>query len=191
MQSRGPGLLLCLFLCSCAAVSGANAGPGRSARPAVVRATESLPRSGEAEVSEAAPWLSGWTIDEQVWNLKRALADSLTTRVALVFFATWCPPCREGIARLTARAGELRAAGVGVVLVDFKEDAQKVRRFVGSSPAFPVVLDRFGSAEKAYLRSGDGPVKLPRTIVIGRDGVVRAIFGTEGGDYVDRVLAAR
>lgn len=190
MPSNGMGLRVCLFL-FCVAAPCAAAEPGPPALPAVIRATESLSRSGEASVSEAAPWLSGWTTDERVWNLKRAFADSLTTRVALVFFATWCPPCREGITRLTARASELRAAGVGVVLVDFKEDARKVERFVGASPAFPVVLDRFGTTEKTYLRSGEEPVTLPRTVIVGRDGVVQAIFGTEGGDYVDRILAVR
>jgi thiol-disulfide isomerase/thioredoxin len=190
MLSRSSGHLVCL-LTFCVAVPGATGAPGPLARPADTRTTETLSRSGEASVSEAAPWLSGWTTKEQVWSLKRALADSMTTRVALVFFATWCPPCREGIARLTAHASELRAAGVGVVLVDFKEDARKVQRFVGASPAFPVVLDRFGMTEKTYLRIGDGPVRLPRTVVIGRDGAVRAIFGSEGKDYVDRILAAR
>jgi thiol-disulfide isomerase/thioredoxin len=190
MPSKGSGLRVCLLLL-CVAVPGAGAAPGPPARPTETRTTESLSRSGEASVSEAAPWLSGWTTDERVWNLKRAFADSLTTRVALVFFATWCPPCREGIARLTARASELHAAGVDVVLVDFKEDAQKVKRFVGAAPAFPVVLDRFGTTEKTYLRIGDGPVRLPRTVVIGRDGIVRAIFGSEDKDYVDRILSAR
>lgn len=190
MTSKGAGLLVCLLV-FWVAVSGAASAPGPPVRSTETRTTESLSHSGEAAVFEAAPWLSGWTIDEQVWNLKRAFADSLTTRVALVFFATWCPPCREGIARLTARASELRAAGVGVVLVDFKEDARKVERFVGAAPAFPVVLDRFGTTEKTYLCSGDEPVMLPRTVIVGRDGVVQAIFGAEGGDYVDRVLAAR
>jgi len=190
MPSRGSGLLPCLLL-FWVAVPGAAGGSRLPVRSADTRTTETLSRSGEASVSQAAPWLSGWTTDDRVWNLKRAFADSLTTRVALVFFATWCPPCREGIARLTAHASELRASGVGVVLVDSKEEAQKVRRFVAASPAFPVVLDRFGTTERTCLRVRDGPVRLPRTAIIGRDGAVQAIFGTEGKDYVDRILAAR
>jgi thiol-disulfide isomerase/thioredoxin len=155
-------------------------------------ATESLDRSGDAAVSRPAPWLAGWTLDDQVWNLTKAFADTTSRRVALVFFATWCAPCRQGIERLSARADELRAAGVRVVLVDYQEEAEKVRRFVGAAPSFPVVLDRFGVAEKSYLRTGDEPVRLPRTVLIGReDNVVEAIFGSEGEDYVDRILAGR
>lgn len=154
-------------------------------------ATESLNRSGDAAVSRPAPWLAGWTLDDQVWNLRKAFADTTSQRVALVFFATWCAPCRQGIERLSARAADLRAAGVKVILVDFQEEAEKVRRFVGAAPPFPVVLDRFGATEKSYLRTGDEPVRLPRTVLIGRDGNVQAIFGSEGEDYVDRILAGR
>ena len=153
--------------------------------------TESLAVSGAAVAGQAAPWLAGWTLEDQVWNLRKAFADTSTQTVALVFFATWCAPCKQGVAQLTARAVDLKAGGVAVVLVDFQEDAAKVRSFVGDKPVFPVVLDRFGAAETTYLRSGDDQVRLPRTVLIGKDLKVLAIFGSEGADYVDRILAGR
>ena len=153
--------------------------------------TDSLASSGAAKVDAAAPWLAGWTLEDQVWNLRKAFADTSTDRVALVFFATWCAPCKQGVMQLTARAADLKAAGVSVVLVDYQEDAAKVRGFLGDKPAFPVVLDRFGASEQSYLRTNGDQVRLPRTVLIGRDMKVQAIFGSEGGDYVDRLLSGR
>ncbi|MBK8015295.1 MAG: redoxin family protein [Betaproteobacteria bacterium] len=153
--------------------------------------TESLTASGQARVGAPAPWLAGWTLDDKVWNLRKAFADTMTDRVALVFFATWCAPCREGIRQLAARAADLRAARVSVVLVNYQEDAPRVRGFLDGPPAFPVVVDRFGACETAYLRSGDDQVRLPRTVVVGRDLAVRAIYGAEGPDYVDRIIGGR
>lgn len=163
----------------------------KSASGPVAARTESLPVSGQAALARPAPWLAGWTLDDQVWNLKKAFTDTSTKRIALVFFATWCAPCRHGIGRLAERAADLKAGGVQVVLVNFQEEGVKVRGFVGASPAFPVVMDRFGASEKSYLRTGDGPVILPRTVVVGRDLAVQAIFGAEGEDYVERILAGR
>ena len=153
--------------------------------------TETLSSSGSATVAAAAPWLAGWTLEDQVWNLRKAFADTSTDRVALVFFATWCAPCKQGVMQLTARAADLKTAGVSVVLVDYQEDAAKVRGFLGDKPAFPVVLDRFGASEQSYLRTNGDQVRLPRTVLIGRDMKVQAIFGSEGGDYVDRLLSGR
>ncbi len=178
-------LLLCTALMPCReALAG---------RPAVEDAalTESLVSSGSATVGAAAPWLAGWTLGDQVWNLRKAFADTSTDRVALVFFATWCAPCKQGVMQLTDRAADLKAGGVSVVLVDYQEDAARVRGFLGDNPAFPVVLDRFGASEQSYLRTNDEQARLPRTVLIGRDMKVEAIFGSEGGDYVDRLLSGR
>jgi len=162
------------------------------AEPAVEEsATESLDRSGASVVGQAAPWLAGWTLDDQVWNLRKAFADTSTQRVALVFFATWCAPCKQGIAQLSARAADLKADGVSIILVDYQEDAVKVRKFLGDQSTFPVMLDRFGAAQQSYLSTNGDQVRLPRTVLIGRDMKVQAIFGSEGGDYVDRILAGR
>ncbi|MBK8015303.1 MAG: redoxin family protein [Betaproteobacteria bacterium] len=108
--------------------------------------------------------------------------------MALVFFATWCAPCREGIRQLAARAADLRAARVSVVLVNYQEDAPRVRGFLDGPPAFPLAIDRFGDSEPWYLRTGDDQVRRPRTVVIGRDIVVRTIHRAEGRDFVGRIL---
>lgn len=178
-------LLVCAALLPCRVALAARAAAPDAAP------TETLTNSGTATVGAAAPWLAGWTLEDQVWNLRKAFADTSTDRIALVFFATWCAPCKQGVMQLTARAADLKAGGVSVVLVDYQEDAAKVRGFLGDKPTFPVVLDRFGACEQSYLRTNGDQIRLPRTVLIGRDMKVQAIFGSEGGDYVDRLLSGR
>ena len=157
--------------------------------PAFAGQSEIFQTSGQAVVGAAAPWFSGWTVDEQVFNLKKAWADPTTERVALVFWATWCAPCREGMKRLCAAKAKLDAAGVKIVLVNVGEPAEKVRKFLKRNPMkFPVVVDPYGRAKKPFLGNGDGLGALPRTVVIGRDGKVIRIIGEEGPDYVEQIV---
>lgn len=153
--------------------------------------TEVLKSTGEALLGEDAPWIAGWTLGGEVWNIDQAVADSAYDRVAIVFFATWCAPCRNGIAKLTERAVELTRNRVRVVLVNFGEDAAKVSGYIGAGAPFLVVLDRYGNTKKMYLRSIGESVALPQTVVVGRNKRIQLIIGKEGPDYVDRIIAGR
>jgi thiol-disulfide isomerase/thioredoxin len=127
-----------------------------------------------------------------VFNLAKAFQDPATRRVALVFFATWCAPCKAGIQTLKAEAQRLRAAGVQVVLVDYQDRPEQVRQYLnGAACPFPVVLDPFGKTKGSYLEPSGDRVVLPRTVLVGRDLAVEAIFSEEGDDYVDRIVAGR
>ena len=55
-----------------------------------------------------------------------------------------------------------------------------------------VVLDRFGKVSEAYgaVLDGGNKVSLPRTVVLDASARVRAIFWTEGADYIDRIVSA-
>ena len=110
----------------------------------------------------------------------------------LVFFAEWCIQCRVGIAQLAAEADRIDSCGVYVALVNVRDAPKRARRFLrGLDIPFPVVLDRVGKSETAYLGAKDGKYFLPRTAIISRKGHVEAIFAREGDDYVDRVIVGK
>ncbi len=165
------------------------------AKPAATTTTESLEKSGPLVVGTEAPWFSGWTPDDQVINRDRLL-KAAPNGVALVVFATWCAPCVEGLKRLAAGRDALEAAGVRPVLVAYREEAEVVTPWLAARgwKDTTVLIDRFGVAATALgvvTQSKEGErARLPRTVVVSGDGTVRAIFGREGDDYVERIVAA-
>jgi len=151
--------------------------------------TESLSSSGKAVVGEPAPFLSGWTLDGKVFNTRKPFRDAEVRCVALVFWATWCVPCIEGIDLLSTAHEHLEEAGVQVILVNLGQSEAIVRAFFEyRNKVFPVVMDRFRIAESEYIVSDNVNGSLPRTVLIGSDGTVKAIFSVEGGDYVERII---
>ncbi|MBN1164517.1 MAG: TlpA family protein disulfide reductase [Candidatus Krumholzibacteriota bacterium] len=154
--------------------------------------TESLIACGQANVGEKAPWLSGWTLNEKVFNIQKPFRDDKVERLALVFWASWCVPCRQGMSILSDARDRLEKQGVAVILVNYGEDEKKVKDYISQTAyPFPVVLDPSGRNAKYYLVNREGKVLLPKTVLIGRDGSVEAILGKEGDDYLERILAGK
>jgi thiol-disulfide isomerase/thioredoxin len=92
-------------------------------------------------------------------------------RVTIVnVFATWCPPCRAESADYARFGNGAVARGVDVVAVDQQESAAQVddfRRKFGI--AYPYFIDGGGITKDALNAR-----VIPVTIVVDRDGVVRA-----------------
>lgn len=146
--------------------------------------TEVLQHCGTATVGATAPWLSGWTLDQDVFNLVNARKETGWQRLALVFWQTTCLPCRQGLERLRDAATELAEDGVRVLLVNCGEAPEQVRAFTKAHHLeFEVLLDPFGLTEQSYLNQQS----LPRTVIVARSGHVLEIYGREGSDYVERV----
>jgi cytochrome c biogenesis protein CcmG/thiol:disulfide interchange protein DsbE len=92
--------------------------------------------------------------------------------VALNFWATWCPPCKE---ELPALAEAWRAARGGcVAFVGVTEESSRadaVAEVARQAVPYPVVLDDDGAVARAY-----GVTGLPRTYLIDAEGIVRKVF---------------
>lgn len=157
--------------------------------------TVSLKKSGQAKVGAEAPWFSGWTPDNLVLNRTRVTERPGRAHL-LLFFATWCKPCEAGLSALVQRREDLRSAGVDVVLVAYKEEAEKVAPWLAERGlgGEALLLDRFGQVARAFGaetgKAGKERSALPRSALLDGGGIVRALYSKEGDDFVDTIVAA-
>ncbi|MCB9542414.1 MAG: redoxin domain-containing protein [Myxococcales bacterium] len=122
------------------------------------------------------PWFAGWTADETVYNRTSLLAAPAAGH-ALVFFATWCAPCGEGLAALAKQRAALDAAKIRVVLVACGEAPAEVKPWLAARGwgEATVIYDRFGQvAADLGAAAGGRTLKLPWTVVVDPAGTVRA-----------------
>lgn len=88
------------------------------------------------------------------------------------FFATWCDPCREQLPFLDRLASAKGSTGLAVYAVSFDEDRSTLDAFLREVPiTFPVLWDKGGGTLAERL----GVTRLPTTVLVGRDGVIRAV----------------
>ncbi len=151
------------------------------------------PEVGAAKVGAVVPWFSGWTPDNQILNRTQVLATQPTgTRaIVVVVFATWCAPCAVELEVLAKARPQLEAAGVRLLLVAWRQEADAVRAWLsdrGFDAKTPLILDRFGRASAALGAEAGNRVTLPHTVVMAPDGTVRALLGAEGPDNLERIL---
>lgn len=115
-----------------------------------------------------------------------SLAGLRGRAVALNFWATWCPPCKEELPAFASAWRDSRGRCVEIVGVteeSTKEDAlSEVTRM---DVPFPVVMDPDGEVARAF-----GVTGYPRTYVIDAEGTVRKIFtGMVSRERLDAALA--
>ena len=104
-------------------------------------------------------------LDGQPVTLSRFLGK---TPVLLVFWATWCPECKEAIPEINALTTGPIAEKLQIFGIDFRESREKVTQAVKSRGIrYPVLLDERGQAARAF-----GVVGIPTYVLIGREGKV-------------------
>lgn len=89
------------------------------------------------------------------------------------YWATWCTPCRDEMPAFSGLQRRYAARGVQFVGIAIDE-AQKVRDFARDVPvAYPLLVADKEFAETARAL-GNGPLAVPYTVVIDREGQLRA-----------------
>ena len=102
-----------------------------------------------------------------------AITDYEGRVVLLNFWATWCPPCVEEVPALDALQAELGDRGLRVLGVAL-EEAGPVRAFAREHGVDYPLLPGGRTAFDIAAEYGNGRGTLPYTVVIDRDGIVRA-----------------
>ncbi|MDR2581684.1 MAG: peroxiredoxin family protein [Fibromonadaceae bacterium] len=117
-----------------------------------------------------------------------ALVGPQTKRIALVFFATWCIPCTEGVILLRDNQAELDKNGIQVVLINASElDIPKIKNWIktNGNEKWPLVLDKFGNVQRntGLITATQTEMLFPKTILLDNELKPLLLIGAEGKDW--------
>lgn len=136
----------------------------------------------ESLTGKEAPDFSLKTVDDK--DVK--LSSMKGSVVVLDFWATWCPPCRKSLPHIQklSEDSDLAREGLKVLAVNDREGKDKIEPFLKDNKyTFTVPMDTEGKVMGDYKVTG-----IPATVVIGRDGTVKAAFvGFSGDESVKQV----
>jgi len=123
-------------------------------------------------VGKPAPPLAGVDLHQQPVDL----AALRGRRVLLMFWATWCSPCRKEMPLVQAAFVKYQAHGFAVIAVNVGDDTEDADKFLKQFDLeFPVILDKKGNTAQRFQVVG-----LPTNYFIDSAGAVRAeILGDE------------
>lgn len=119
-------------------------------------------------------------------QLEGTLPDTQGRVVLVDFWASWCAPCKASFPALGQLHADYSARGVTILGVSEDDKAKDYTAFLKKyAPPFATVRDA------AHKLAGAVKVPaMPTTIVLGRDGRVRAIFTGYHGDETEKSIRA-
>jgi len=142
------------------------------------------------------PWFALVAKDgENIYNgvlskdkLKAIMKQRDSKRVVFVFYATWCIPCKEGIAKMSNNAADLEKSGILVVLINVGEaDYAKSSKFVSMyvKDEWLFGFDKFNNMPENFglSKKGDSQMPLPKTLLLDQDLKPILLIGNEGDDF--------
>ena len=151
---------------------------------ATLRAKNAPSRSSGAEpmAGKAAPNFSL----ELLGGGKVELASHKGKDVVLLeFFASWCGPCRKAMPGAARVAAKYKDRGLVFYGVNLRESPDRILSFLKLLKLdIPVLLDKEATVARDY-----GANSIPRAVLIGKDGLVKAAH-TGGGPGLEGILEA-
>jgi peroxiredoxin len=121
------------------------------------------PLTGQMAPDFSLPLVSGETV---------SLASHRGKDVVILdFWASWCPPCREGLPLLDKVARSQEGAPVAIYAVNIREGRNLVSEFARTNQlTLPILLDNTGVVADDY-----GVTGIPQTVIIDRSGRIHAV----------------
>ncbi len=104
--------------------------------------------------------------------------------VMINFWTTWCGTCRQELAMLDAVFRRYRKVGFSLLSVNLDNDREDAELMVENLDlSFPILFDRRKEVSRSYEIS-----RMPSTVLIDREGVVRFLHHGYGKATEDRYL---
>lgn len=105
------------------------------------------------------------------------------------YFATWCAPCRIGLAEIERIASARNDVMVVYIGLGERQVAPVSKMVDDLHLKHPVVLDKFkviGARHGVFVEGVE--ITLPKTFVLDSSGIVQAIFTVEGDDFATQLV---
>ena len=119
--------------------------------------------AGEGLVGKKAP---GITIRQWITNNPPAIKNLSGSVFILEFWATWCPPCVEGVPAMVALNNKYKHKGLKLIALSQDKSAEKVRKFVKEKRInYHVAIDK-GTADWFGVKG------YPTVTVVNHKGIV-------------------
>ena len=138
--------------------------------------------AGADTVGKLAPPLTGNDLQQR--NV--SLAELRGQPVLVMFWATWCGPCRKEMPLVQAAYDNFRDKGFTVIAVNVSDDHEDVADYAKEMGVeFPIILDPRGDTAERF-----GVIGLPTNYVIDAAGTVRdeIIGGDLNDDRLKKII---
>lgn len=153
---------------------------GTTAQAATRNAGASAAKRG-TEIGNLAPDFQVARMDGSALSL----VDLRGQPAVLVFWAAWCPFCREEAPHVNKLAGEYEARGVQVLGINVQDSQARTAWGVKDfGIGYSVARDAAGEVARNYSVEG-----IPTVIFLDRKGVVRYVGNHVANDYAERLDA--
>lgn len=154
-------------------------------------AKESVTMPLPSQIKDSLPWFAVRELSDNNTPFTKTHLQQIAQknkRVALVYFATWCIPCRVGLKQIAAHTDDLTKAGTAVVLVNVGErENDKIIKFLSklSLDQQKAVLDPFGRLTENFgIKNESENMTLPKTIIVDAALKPLLMIGEEGEDFI-------
>ncbi len=111
---------------------------------------------------------SGQALDGRTIDMRQLVGKK---PVMLVFWASWCPSCREEVPKINQLYKKYRDQGMEFIGINvgYNDSVARARAFVKKTGmAYPVIFDKRGKISKMFAVQG-----VPTVFVTDRNGVIR------------------
>ena len=137
------------------------------------------PVSAAISIGSKAPSFKVTTIEGK----SMGLADLMGKPSVIVFWATWCPHCRNELPTIQKLYGDLGSKGVNFIGISLDTDTAAAKRLVNADKvAFPIAIVSPG----CELARSYGITGIPTVFILDKDGIVKAMYAGEAGESTIR-----